>query len=181
MAATKLVGRKRSFGGILRRLLLLDLFQGLALTFKYNLRALYEKRDGGNPNQALYTEQYPLEPARVSERYRGAPRLNLDPETGGTLCIACDLCALACPVDCIDVGSIRREVRDGAKVNKKKVLTTFTFDTSRCMFCNLCSEACPTDCLELTQGFELAVYHRSGFRWDREMLEKGISYVKYTK
>ena len=181
MAATNLSGRKRTFGGILRRLLLLDLFQGLALTFKYNLRALYEKRDGGNPHQALYTEQYPLEPARVSERYRGAPRLNLDPETGGTLCIACDLCALACPVDCIDVGSIRREVRDGAKVNKKKVLTTFTFDTSRCMFCNLCSEACPTDCLELTQGFELAVYHRSGFRWDREMLEKGISYVKYTK
>jgi NADH-quinone oxidoreductase subunit I len=181
MAATNLVGRKRSFGGIIKRLLLLDLFKGLALTFKYNLRALYEKRDGGNPNQALYTEQYPLEAARVSERYRGAPRLNLDPETGGTLCIACDLCALACPVDCIDVGSIRREVRDGAKVNKKKVLTTFTFDTSRCMFCNLCSEACPTDCLELTQGFELAVYHRSGFRWDREMLEKGISYVKYNK
>ena len=181
MEATKVVGRKRSFGGIIRRLFLLDLFKGLAVTFKYNARALYEKRDGGNPNQAIYTEQYPLEAARVSERFRGAPRLNLDPETGGTLCIACDLCALACPVDCIDVGSIRREVRDGAKVNKKKVLTSFIFDTSRCMFCNLCSEACPTDCLELTQGFELAVYHRSGFRWDREMLEKGISYVKYTK
>src|SRR5262249_45429636 len=55
------------------------------------------------------------------------------------------------------------------------------FDTSRCMFCNLCSEACPTDCLELTQSFELAVYHRSGFCWDREMLEKGINYVRYAK
>ena len=81
----------------------------------------------------------------------------------------------------IEVGSIRREVREGEKVNKKKVLTTFTFDTSRCMFCNLCSEACPTDCLELTQSFELAVYHRAGFRWDREMLEKGINYVRYAK
>ncbi len=172
---------KRTLGQLIRRLFLLDLFKGLALTLKYNARALYEPREGGNPNQAIYTEQYPRERPRVSERFRGAPRLNLDPDTGGTLCIACDLCALACPVNCIEVGSIRREVRDGDKVNKKKVLTTFIFDTSRCMFCNLCSEACPTDCLELTQSFELAVYHRSGFRWDREMLEKGINYVRYTK
>jgi NADH-quinone oxidoreductase subunit I len=181
MPAVKTTERKWSLGQIIRRLFLLDLFKGLAVTFKYNARALYEPRDGGNPNQAIYTEQYPLERPRVSERFRGAPRLNLDPETGGTLCIACDLCALACPVDCIEVGSIRREVRDGQKVNKKKVLTSFIFDTSRCMFCNLCAEACPTDCLELTQSFELAVYHRSGFRWDREMLEKGINYVRYTK
>ncbi len=181
MAAVTTTKQKRSIGQIIKRLLLLDLIEGLFLTFKYNVRALYEPREGGNPNQAIYTEQYPLERPRVSERFRGAPRLNLDPENGSTLCIACDLCALACPVDCIEVGSIRREVRDGEKVNKKKVLTTFIFDTSRCMFCNLCSEACPTDCLELTQSFELAVYHRSGFRWDREMLEKGINYVRYTK
>ena len=143
MAVAKTSAARRTIGQLIKRLLLLDLFKGLALTFKYNARALYEPRDGGNPNQAIYTEQYPLEAARVSERFRGAPRLNLDPETGMTLCIACDLCALACPVDCIEVGSIRREVRDGEKVNKKKVLTTFTFDTSRCMFCNLCARSVP--------------------------------------
>ncbi len=181
MPAVKTTIGRRTLGEVIKRLLLFDLFKGLFVTFSYNWRALYEKREGGNPNQAIYTEQYPLERPRVSERFRGAPRLNLDPETGQTLCIACDLCALACPVDCIEVGSIRREVREGEKVNKKKVLTTFVFDTSRCMFCNLCSEACPTDCLELTQSFELAVYHRSGFRWDREMLEKGIDYVRYAK
>ena len=181
MPAVKTTVVRRTLGEVIKRLLLFDLFKGLFVTFSYNWRALYEKRDGGNPNQAIYTEQYPLERPRVSERFRGAPRLNLDPETGQTLCIACDLCALVCPVDCIEVGSIRREVREGDKVNKKKVLTTFIFDTSRCMFCNLCAEACPTDCLELTQSFELAVYHRSGFRWDREMLEKGIDYVRYAK
>ena len=181
MPAVKTTIGRRTLGEVIKRLLLFDLFKGLLVTFSYNWRALYEKRDGGNPNQAIYTEQYPLERPRVSERFRGAPRLNLDPETGQTLCIACDLCALACPEDCIEVGSIRREVREGEKVNKKKVLTTFIFDTSRCMFCNLCAEACPTDCLELTQSFELAVYHRSGFRWHREMLEKGIDYVRYAK
>src|ERR1043166_6000303 len=124
MAAATTPAKRRTLGQIIRRLLLIDLFKGLALTFPSDARALYEPRDGGNPLQAIYTEQYPKELARVSERFRGAPRLNLDPENGASLCIACDLCALVCPVDCIDVGSLRREVHDGAKVNKKKVLTT---------------------------------------------------------
>ena len=177
----KTAGSKRTPGEMIKRLLLIDLIKGLFVTFKYNFRAVYEPREGGNPNQAIYTEAYPKEPAKVAERFRGAPRLNLDPETGESLCIACDLCAQVCPVDCIDVGWIRREAREGEKVKNVKVLTTFIFDTSRCMFCNLCVEACPTYCLELTQSFELAVYHRSGFRWDREMLEKGVDYTKYIK
>ena len=130
MSAVKTDQKRRTLGQIIKRLLFYDLYRGLLITFKYNARALVGRRDGGDPNQAIYTEQYPLEPAKISERFRGAPRLNLDPETGGTLCIACDVCALACPVDCIEVGSIRREVREGEKVNKKKVLTTFIFDTS---------------------------------------------------
>jgi len=116
----------------------------------------------------------------VSERFRGAPRLNLDPETGETLCIACNLCALACPENCIEVGMENREVTAGGRAaQKRKVLTTFLFDTSRCLFCNLCAEACPTNCLELTQDFELASYTRKGFVWDREMLEHGREIVKY--
>jgi formate hydrogenlyase subunit 6/NADH:ubiquinone oxidoreductase subunit I len=39
----------------------------------------------------------------VAPRFHGAPRLNMDPETHDTLCIACNLCAIACPEDCIDV------------------------------------------------------------------------------
>jgi NADH-quinone oxidoreductase subunit I len=179
MPVVTLEAGKRTLGQAFKRLMFIDLIKGLAVTFRYNLRAMYEPRDGGNIHQAIYTEQYPRERPKIGERFRGAPRLNLDPETGATLCIACELCALACPVDCIEVGSTRREITEGEKTTKKKVLTTFTFDISRCMFCNLCVEACPTDCLELTQGFELAVYDRSGFRWDREMLEKGIDVVRY--
>jgi NADH-quinone oxidoreductase subunit I len=33
---------------------------------------------------------------------------------------------------------------------------------SRCMFCGLCEDACPVDALELTQDFELASYTREG-------------------
>ena len=174
---------KWSLKEVLSRLFLLDLVKGLLVTLKYHNASLFEKRgqtgQGEDPLRGIYTRQYPKERPAVSERFRGAPRLNNDPETGDTLCIACNLCALACPEDCIYVGSENREVLEGGKVKKKKVLTTFIFDTSRCMFCNLCVEACPTDCVELTQDFELASYSRLGAAWDREDLERGRAVRKY--
>jgi NADH-quinone oxidoreductase subunit I len=148
---------------ILRKVLLLDLLQGLKVTFLYQ-----------DPKQN-YTEQYPLERPQVAERYRGAPRLNVNPDTDETMCIACDLCALACPENLIVVSSERNEK------TRRKELTNFTYDLSRCMFCGLCEDACPTDALELTQDFELANYSREDMIWDRETLEKGPRPTVYKK
>lgn len=144
----------------LKRVFMVDFLQGLSVTLPYIFRR-------------TYTEQYPTDRPLVAERYRGAPRLNIDPETGETLCIACDLCAVACPEDLIVVG-VQRDPE-----NNKKVLTTYTFDISRCLFCGLCQEACPTNAIELTQDFELATYNRS-WTWDRQMLEHGPSPIQYT-
>ena len=52
---------------ILRKVFLVDLMQGLGVTFRYQ-----------HPKE-IYTEQYPLERPQVAERYRGAPRLNIIP------------------------------------------------------------------------------------------------------
>ena len=145
------------------RLFLADFWKGMLLTFRTQ-----------NPKN-VYTEQYPLERPMVAERYRGAPRLNMNPETGETLCIACNLCALACPENLIVVGWHRDDA------TRRKVLTTFTYDTSRCMFCGLCEDACPTDCLELTQDFEMASYSREGAIWDRHRLEEGPTPARYTR
>ena len=111
----------------------------------------------------------------VAERYRGAPRLNMNPETGESLCISCNLCALACPENLIVVGWVRDDA------TRRKVLTTFTYDTSRCMFCGLCEDACPTEGLELTQDFEMACYSREGAIWDRHRLEAGPTPTHYTR
>ena len=54
---------------ILRKVFLVDLIQGLNVTFRYQ-----------DPKE-IYTEQYPLERPQVAERYRGAPRLNVNPDT----------------------------------------------------------------------------------------------------
>lgn len=155
----------------LKRFFLADMFKGMLLTLKYNLGALTD-RDAVR-GYGIYTEQYPSVRPQVAPRFHGAPRLNMDPETHESLCIACNLCALACPEDCIDVIPMDIEVMVAGKPRKKKVLDEFIFDTSRCMFCALCQEACPTACLELTQEFELATYSRAGFVWNREMLEQG--------
>ena len=148
---------------LLRKIFLVDLLQGLKVTFRYQ-----------DPRE-IYTEQYPLERPQVAERYRGAPRLNVNPDTDETMCIACDLCALACPEHLIVVSSERNEK------TRRKELTNFTYDLSRCMFCGLCEDACPTDALELTQDFELASFTRHGWIWDRETLEKGPQPTPYQR
>jgi len=146
---------------ILDKFLFKDLIIGLLTTFRQQ-----------NPKEVV-TEQYPAQRPRIAERYRGAPRLNVDPESEETLCIGCNLCALACPEDLIVVGTERNPD------TKKKELTTFTYDTSRCMFCGLCEDACPVDALELTQDFELASFSRDGAIWDRQTLEEGPKPTKY--
>ena len=89
----------------------------------------------------------------VAERYRGAPRLNNHPETGEPLCIACNLCWLARPENLIVAGWARTE-------DRKKRLTTFTYNLSRCTFCGADEDAFPVHVLELTQNFEMAHYSR---------------------
>lgn len=158
MAATE-----SKLSSLVRKIFLVDLVKGMRVTFGYQ------------PPKNICTEQYPRTRPEIAERYRGAPRLNNNPETGETLCIACNLCALACPETLIVVGWERAGGSSG-----KKALTTFTYDISRCMFCGMCEDACPTDALELTQDFELASYSREGAIWDREALEEGPRPKRYT-
>ena len=152
-----------AIGPAVRKALMVDLFKGLGVTFR------------NQAPSAVYTEQYPLERPVIAERYRGLPRLNVNPDTGETLCIACNLCASACPEHLIVVGSERNPV------TKRKEMTTFTYDVSRCMFCGLCVEACSTDCLELSQDYEIAQYTRENLVLDRERLERGPEPTVYTR
>ena len=111
------------------------------------------------------TELYPEEKPNLPENYRGVPTLPVDPKTGITPCIACGMCARACPEDIITV------VVDKSDPKNRKP-AEFTIDISRCMWCGLCMEACPKKCLKPGRDFELACYSKDDMVFNLDDLMK---------
>lgn len=96
--------------------------------------------------------------------YRGVHRLNRDAE-GRVKCVACFLCATACPAHCIDIIAAESPWPD-----REKYPQSFTIDELRCIFCGMCEEACPVDAIELTSLFDLTGRSREEMIFDKEKL-----------
>jgi NADH-quinone oxidoreductase subunit I len=90
--------------------------------------------------------QYPEQKIDFAPRYRGIH------EFEASKCIACDLCAKACPVDCIYIDYEGR----GKNVQLKR----FAIDYSKCMFCGLCTEPCPKECIHMGKLHDLSAFTR---------------------
>ena len=105
------------------------------------------------------TENYPDEPAKLQERFRGVHVLQRD-ENGMEKCVACFLCAAACPANCIYIEAAENtaETRISSAERYAKV---YNIDYNRCIFCGYCVEACPTDAITHGHGFEVASYNTS--------------------
>ncbi|HKJ68666.1 MAG TPA: NADH-quinone oxidoreductase subunit NuoI [bacterium] len=108
------------------------------------------------------TVQYPEEKPYLAPRYRGRIILSRDPD-GGERCVACYLCAVACPVDCISLQATEDE-------NGRRYPDFFRINFSRCIFCGLCEEACPTYAIQLTPDFEMGEYDRQELVYEKEDL-----------
>lgn len=91
------------------------------------------------------TEFYPDMKPNLSPRVRSSMGLQREK------CIACNLCAMACPNSVIKLTSEKDE-------NNKKVLKSYHMDVGRCLFCGMCAEACPTKALTVTQEYENAMF-----------------------
>ena len=100
------------------------------------------------------TENYPDEPPKLQERFRGIHVLHRD-ANGMEKCVACFLCAAACPSNCIYIEAAENteEKRISSAERYAKV---YNIDYNRCIFCGYCVEACPTDAITHGHGFELA-------------------------
>ncbi|MEE9212844.1 MAG: NADH-quinone oxidoreductase subunit I [Phycisphaeraceae bacterium] len=103
------------------------------------------------------TIQYPFEKLAFAPRFRGIHEFEADK------CIACDMCAKACPVDCIyiDKTAPRKIDKKTGKVDPKGgELIRFAIDYQKCMFCALCTEPCPTECIHMGKNHDLSAYSR---------------------
>ncbi len=112
------------------------------------------------------TENYPDEPAKLQERYRGAHELQRD-ENGMEKCVACFLCAAACPSNCIYIEAA--ENTDQLRISGgERYAKVYNIDYNRCIFCGYCVEACPTDAITHGHGFEIASYNTSTLIYRKE-------------
>src|SRR5664280_2454650 len=108
------------------------------------------------------TIQYPEQKPYLAPRTRGRIILSRDPD-GGERCVACHLCAVVCPVDCISLQATEEE-------NERRYPEFFRINFSRCIFCGLCEDACPTYAIQLTPDFEMAEYNRQSLVYEKEDL-----------
>lgn len=112
------------------------LIKGLSITLKHFL----------NPFR-IVTVQYPDEKLPVNPRYRGRHE-HLRDKDDNEKCVACGLCAAACPSDCI-----RIEGEEDAGVRKARV---YEIDIFRCIFCGYCEEACPVEAIHLSSIHDMS-------------------------
>ena len=125
--------------------------KGMSITFgeMFKPTEVENYPDGPGPNRG----------AHFQDRFRGAHVLQRD-ENGLEKCVACFLCAAACPSNCIYIEAAENtaEKRISSSDRYAKV---YNIDYNRCIFCGYCVEACPTDAITHGHGFEVASYNIS--------------------
>lgn len=159
-AKVKVIDRKEMTGS--ERLLVVELFKGIATSNRHFLRNLINRKN-------IPTLRYPDEKRPYSKRWRGQHRL-MKRDDGRVRCVACMMCATNCPANCI---TIVAGESDDPKVEKYPV--SFEIDLLKCIFCGYCEEACPCDAIRLDTGVHATpVYNRQDAIINKEqLLERG--------
>jgi len=135
------------------------LITGFVLTFKH----IFRKSN---------TLDYPNEKMPMFPKYRGKQVLMRD-ENGLEKCVACGLCAVACPADAI---YLEPAENDGTVAAGPRYAKLYQIHKTRCIFCGMCEEACPVSAIFMGKDYELSVYSKDDFVWDKaDLLVPGPS------
>jgi NADH-quinone oxidoreductase subunit I len=108
------------------------------------------------------TVEYPEKTQPIAPRWRGRIVLTRD-DAGNERCVACHLCAVACPVGCIALQATQ-------DAHGRRYPSFFRINFSRCIFCGYCEEACPTYAIQLTPDFAMCEYERQNLVYEKEDL-----------
>jgi NADH-quinone oxidoreductase subunit I len=127
------------------------LLDGMVVTAKNFVGSYFDK-------ERLTTVQYPEERVPLPENSRSFPFLvydeNKDP-IGTMRCVACKICEMECPPQCIYIVMDRDD--KGKPMQRPKV---FDIDISVCMQCQICVEVCPFDAIKMDTDYEKAQFGR---------------------
>ena len=145
--------------GLAGRLYVTPFVDGLTTTIKH-----FFKTVGGED----FTQEFPEERPTFGNPliYRGVHRLNKDAE-GRVKCVACFLCATACPAHCIFI-----EAGEHPDPHVEKFPLRYEIDTLRCIYCGMCVEACPCDAIRMDTYVHPKIwgYKRADFIETKEVL-----------
>ena len=127
--------------------LYLPLLAGMWVTLRHMFQNLLGLRK-------RVTIQYPEERREYSHRYRGHHILTTRPD-GSVRCVACFLCATACPAECIHI-----EAGEHPDVHIEKYPLVYEIDMLRCIFCGYCVDACPEEAIIMSNNYDMAYFTR---------------------
>ena len=122
--------------------------KGMIITIKHFLKQLFTR------SRNRFTVQYPDWKREPAPGYRGLHELKRF-ESGAIKCVACFMCAEACPARCITI-----EADEFGDLNKtqgfeEKRPRVFKIDMLRCIYCGLCEEVCPEQAIFLKKQYAL--------------------------
>lgn len=140
------------------RAYLVPIVKGLFITFGHLVGNLFHTR-------RMPTVEYPEQQKVMPPGYRGRHRLTKR-EDGSVRCVACYMCATACPAECIHIVA---EESEDPTVEKRPA--RFDIDLLECVYCGMCVEACPVDAIRMDTGlYAIADFERKNFVITKEEL-----------
>jgi len=117
------------------------LLLGLGITLRNFWQTLFRRR--------AVTIQFPEQKRTTSGRYRGIHILTAR-EDETPKCVACYMCATACPAECIYI-----EAGERPEKSIEKYPTRFEIDLLRCVYCGFCVDACPEEAILMSRENDL--------------------------
>lgn len=113
-----------------------EVIRGMGVSARHFFQGVFTQK-------SIVTVQYPEVKRPYPKRFRGHHRL-MKREDNSARCVACFMCATACPSNCITIDAGERE-----EPYIQKFPIKFEIDYLKCVFCGLCVDACPQDALRM--------------------------------
>lgn len=153
--------RKLSFS---HKLYLPEIFKGMWFTFRH----MFKK---------TVTLEYPEKKVILGAEFRGRPVLVA--EEGKERCVACGLCARACPPLAISMQAA--ETQDV----KERYPSVFEIDMLRCIYCGFCEEVCPEEAIVMSKEYDFnfkdrkdAVYGKDKLMIESTVLKDRLAFLR---